>query len=77
MVCENGCGPKAAAARSCRYRLVGCLAAASEPGEDPGAGEAGGQVEVEEGSAKDKRQHKSKENPMLLQITQATCDCEM
>ena len=75
MVCENGCRPKAAAARSCRYRLVGCLAAASEPGEDPG--EAGGQVEVEEGSAKDKRQHKSKENPMLLQITQATCDCEM
>ena len=73
MVCENGCGPKAAAARSCRYRLVGCLAAASEPGEDPG--EAGGQVE--EGSAKDKRQHKSKENPMLLQITQATCDCEL
>ena len=29
--------------------------------------------EVEEGRAKDRRQHKSNENPMLLQIVQATC----
>ena len=54
---------------------MGCLGTASEPGNDPIGGPWEGicvEEREEELKAKDRRQHKSREKPMLLQIIQAT-----